>query len=415
MDRPMIHRRGLMGCLSLAALACAAASAMPADAQQVLAGKGAVTIDLGVLNQLGQPVAGGYAPQGGSYPAYGQPAYGQPYAQGAYAPGYVQTYGGLQFPPQQYPVSSLMVQPPAGSTPYVPSASAPAMTSNAPAMTTNAPAATSSMAASSASSTTTGTPPPAPTPTPVTVPMLPAATDTSGAATNTATTGTTTTDTTSPAATVTNGTDTTGGTATTGAETNTASTGGTSMVPAATPLTTETTGTTSTGATAAATGTADTGIATTGTTATGTTGTESTTAAAPAAAGTTMGTAATGTTSGTQTASVPPGSATTTEGEIRIAFPADSADIPDATKGQLDALAQKLAGDENIRIQLLAYASGTSDQASRARRMALSRALAVRSYLIKQGVRSTRMDVRALGNNVEGSPADRVDIIPKTQ
>jgi outer membrane protein OmpA-like peptidoglycan-associated protein len=206
-----------------------------------------------------------------------------------------------------------------------------------------------------------------------------------------------------------------------------------SMVPAATPLATETTGTAGTTTAASgtantgttATGTATTGTATTGTTATGTTatgttatgttGTESTTAAAPAAAGTTTGTAATGTTSGTQTASVPPGSATTTEGEIRIAFPADSADIPDATKGQLDALAQKMAGDENIRIQLLAYASGTSDQASRARRMALSRALAVRSYLIKQGVRSTRMDVRALGNNVEGSPADRVDIIPKTQ
>ena len=74
MDRPIIRRRGLLGCLSLAALACAAASAMPAQAQQVLAGKGAVTIDLGVLNQLGQPVTGGYAPQGGSYPAYGQPA-----------------------------------------------------------------------------------------------------------------------------------------------------------------------------------------------------------------------------------------------------------------------------------------------------------------------------------------------------
>ncbi len=84
-------------------------------------------------------------------------------------------------------------------------------------------------------------------------------------------------------------------------------------------------------------------------------------------------------------------------------------------KTELDALAQKMASDDNIRIQLLAYASGTPETASRARRMSLSRALAVRSYLIKQGVRSTRMDVRALGNNVEGSPADRVDIVPKAQ
>ena len=101
------------------------------------------------------------------------------------------------------------------------------------------------------------------------------------------------------------------------------------------------------------------------------------------------------------------------EGQIQIAFPTDSADIPDAAKAGLDALAQKMSADDNLRLQLLAYASGTADEASRARRMSLSRALAVRSYLIKAGVRSTRMDVRALGNNVQGSPADRVDIIPK--
>jgi len=101
-------------------------------------------------------------------------------------------------------------------------------------------------------------------------------------------------------------------------------------------------------------------------------------------------------------------------GEVRISFPTDSADIPDKVKPELDALAQKMAADDNMRLQLLAYASGTADEASRARRMSLSRALAVRSYLIKQGVRSTRMDVRALGNNVQGSPADRVDVIPKT-
>ena len=45
-----------------------------------------------------------------------------------------------------------------------------------------------------------------------------------------------------------------------------------------------------------------------------------------------------------------------------------------------------------------------------ARRLSLSRALQVRSYLIDQGVRSTRIDVRALGANVPSGPADRVDI-----
>jgi hypothetical protein len=66
-----------------------------------------------------------------------------------------------------------------------------------------------------------------------------------------------------------------------------------------------------------------------------------------------------------------------------------------------------------LRLELLAYAAGTEDQANRARRLSLSRALAVRAFLINEGVRSTRMDVRALGNNVDGEPADRVDILPK--
>jgi outer membrane protein OmpA-like peptidoglycan-associated protein len=103
------------------------------------------------------------------------------------------------------------------------------------------------------------------------------------------------------------------------------------------------------------------------------------------------------------------------EGQLRIVFAADSSDIPDKAKAELDTLAQKLNADENLRVQLLAYASGAADQASQARRISLSRALAVRSYLIKQGVRSTRMDVRALGNNVKDSPQDRVDIISRAQ
>jgi outer membrane protein OmpA-like peptidoglycan-associated protein len=101
------------------------------------------------------------------------------------------------------------------------------------------------------------------------------------------------------------------------------------------------------------------------------------------------------------------------EGQARLAFADSSADIDAAGKSALDELAQRLLADETLRLEILAYASGSEDAANRARRMSLSRALAVRSYLIKQGVQSTRMDVRALGNNVEGEPADRVDLIPK--
>jgi outer membrane protein OmpA-like peptidoglycan-associated protein len=66
--------------------------------------------------------------------------------------------------------------------------------------------------------------------------------------------------------------------------------------------------------------------------------------------------------------------------------------------------------DESLSLQLLAYADGDEANASKARRLSLSRALEVRKYLMELGVRSTRIEVRALGNKVEGGgPADRVD------
>jgi outer membrane protein OmpA-like peptidoglycan-associated protein len=60
---------------------------------------------------------------------------------------------------------------------------------------------------------------------------------------------------------------------------------------------------------------------------------------------------------------------------------------------------------------LLAYADGDEDNANKARRLSLSRALAVRAYLIDKQIQSTRMDVRALGNRTKESPKDRVDVV----
>ena len=69
-----------------------------------------------------------------------------------------------------------------------------------------------------------------------------------------------------------------------------------------------------------------------------------------------------------------------------------------------------MTGNDRLRAQIIAYAAGTSDTASQARRLSLSRALAVRAYMIEKGIASTRLDVRALGYQVEGGSPDRVDI-----
>lgn len=97
--------------------------------------------------------------------------------------------------------------------------------------------------------------------------------------------------------------------------------------------------------------------------------------------------------------------------QFRLGFDSGSAAISGGMETQLDGVAKSMKQDGNLRLQLLAYAGGGAQTPSQARRLSLSRALAVRSKLIEKGIRSTRIDVRALGNKSEGGPPDRVDII----
>ena len=91
-----------------------------------------------------------------------------------------------------------------------------------------------------------------------------------------------------------------------------------------------------------------------------------------------------------------------------ILFASGVSDLSNDAKAALDKLAENLKGDEKSRLQLLAYAS--EDSPSKARRLSLSRALAVRSHLIAKGVRSTRIDVRALGDQIPSGEPNRVDL-----
>lgn len=96
---------------------------------------------------------------------------------------------------------------------------------------------------------------------------------------------------------------------------------------------------------------------------------------------------------------------------LQLLFQPGEEMLSDSDKAALTALAGDLASDENQRIQLRAYASAQDGTSSMARRLALSRALEVRKFLIDNGVRSTRIDVRALGDNAESGPLDRIDIV----
>lgn len=98
----------------------------------------------------------------------------------------------------------------------------------------------------------------------------------------------------------------------------------------------------------------------------------------------------------------------------RLLFAQSSSEVKATEREILDNVIGKLKNDENIKLQLRAYASGTPDSSAQARRISLSRALAVRTYLTQQGIAASRLDVRALGmgSPAMGDMAVRADIPP---
>lgn len=93
-----------------------------------------------------------------------------------------------------------------------------------------------------------------------------------------------------------------------------------------------------------------------------------------------------------------------------LTFEPGAEQLSETAKAQIRSLAAKVKS-EGGRLQLKAFASAVGGNASQARRTSLSRALAVRSHFIQEGLRSSVMDVRALGVPSDGGREDRVDVI----
>lgn len=95
---------------------------------------------------------------------------------------------------------------------------------------------------------------------------------------------------------------------------------------------------------------------------------------------------------------------------LRVDFLGASTRLTPDAERRLGSLAATMMESDG-RLQLKAYAGGSGETLSSARRLSLSRALSVRSFLIEQGIRSTRIDVRALGRAEDSGPPERVDIV----
>ncbi len=96
-----------------------------------------------------------------------------------------------------------------------------------------------------------------------------------------------------------------------------------------------------------------------------------------------------------------------------VAFDRQSVEINAAARGSLDTLAQVLRAQGVRQVELRGYATG--EDADDARKVALVRTLAVRMYLIDQGVKA-RIEVMAQATPAKGGPKERVDVMtPLTQ
>ncbi len=92
-------------------------------------------------------------------------------------------------------------------------------------------------------------------------------------------------------------------------------------------------------------------------------------------------------------------------------FPADATNLPDTADATVDRIVERLRASDTARLQLRSYASGTADTAREARQRSLARALALRERLTAFGIRSSRVDVRALGLDEAGGTPDRIDVV----
>lgn len=112
-------------------------------------------------------------------------------------------------------------------------------------------------------------------------------------------------------------------------------------------------------------------------------------------------------------ASDAPGSFSKIPSGLRITFGAGRADLNPDTAGALRTLAHTAQPGTDTAFNVAAFAAGTPDDPSTARRLSLARALAARAVLIGEGVASVRIYVKALGvasPAVAGAAPDRADV-----
>ena len=103
-------------------------------------------------------------------------------------------------------------------------------------------------------------------------------------------------------------------------------------------------------------------------------------------------------------------SASNTGTGLRVTFGAGQSDLSPASAAAIKGIVASAPSGDGTTFNVVAYAAGTPEDPSTARRLSLSRALAVRSALMADGISSSRIYVRALGAEGGNEAPDRVDV-----
>jgi outer membrane protein OmpA-like peptidoglycan-associated protein len=95
---------------------------------------------------------------------------------------------------------------------------------------------------------------------------------------------------------------------------------------------------------------------------------------------------------------------------VRLVFDSGKTDLTPDEEAAIRDLAHAIPAPAVSSVNVVAYAAGKPDDPSTARRLSLSRGMAVRSVLLASGVPSAQIYVRALGATASDGPADRVEL-----
>ncbi len=95
---------------------------------------------------------------------------------------------------------------------------------------------------------------------------------------------------------------------------------------------------------------------------------------------------------------------------VRVPFSENQAELSADGAAMIKGLVDSAPTADSVSFNVVAYATGSQDDPSTARRLSLSRALAARGALLGNGIPSSRIFVRALGSQSGEGPPDRVDI-----